>query len=62
MPGLIPIERRREVFAALVTAQDAGQTVEASHASVARSFEITRAQVKAIEKEGLAAEWPPLDG
>ena len=56
--SIVPIERRREVFAAIVAAQDAGQTVAESHESVAEAFGVTKAQVKAIEKEGLAAEWP----
>ena len=54
MPSsLVPAARRREVFKALVAAQDAGQTVAESHHSVASTFEVTPAQVKAIEKEGL---------
>ena len=61
MSSIVPAARRREVFKALVAAQDSGQTVEQSHVSVAAEYAVTKAQVNAIEKEGLKAGWPPLD-
>jgi hypothetical protein len=61
MAETLLIDRRREVFAALVAAQDAGQDVAASRKQMAAQFEITTKQVEKIEKEGLEAEWPPLD-
>lgn len=57
----IPVERRREVFAALVGAQDSGLDVAASRRKVAAEFGLTPKTVEKIEKEGLDAQWPPLD-
>jgi hypothetical protein len=53
-------DRRRAIFRAVVEAQDAGMSVEASRADTARRYEVTEAQVKAIEREGLEKGWPPL--
>lgn len=57
----IPIERRREIFAALVAAQDSGLDVAASRKQVAAQFGLTAKTIEKIEKEGLEAQWPPLD-
>lgn len=54
------LEQRQEVFRAVVEAQDRGDTVAASRTEAARRFSLTEEQVKAIEREGLAKEWPPL--
>jgi hypothetical protein len=35
-------------------------SVEASRADAARKFAVTESDVKAIEREGLENEWPPL--
>lgn len=60
-PGeAVTVDQRRAIFRAVVEAQDAGMTVETSRAEAARRFEVTEAQVKAIEREGLEKEWPPL--
>lgn len=56
----LTVDRRRAIFLAVVTAQDGGMTVGASRAEVARKFEVSEAQVKEIEREGLEHEWPPL--
>jgi hypothetical protein len=56
----LPESRRREVFAALVKAQDRGMSVEWSRHTVAANFHITAARVAEIEREGLDNEWPPL--
>ena len=56
----IPVERRRSIFQALVEAQDGGLSVVASRAEVARRFSVTEDQMKEIEREGLANQWPPL--
>jgi hypothetical protein len=53
-------ERRREVFAALVAAQDSGLNVPASRKRVAAEHGLTPKQVEKIEREGLDAQWPPL--
>lgn len=53
-------ENRKEVFAALVAAQDRGVTVEASRWEVAARYGLTAAQVARIEEEGMENDWPPL--
>jgi hypothetical protein len=60
MTDTLPEKRRREVFAALVAAQDTGLSIAASRKQVAAEHAIT-AKVENIEKEGLEAQWPPLD-
>ena len=61
MADPIPVERRREIFAALVAAQDSGLDVAASRKKVAAEYGLTVKAVEKIEKEGLDAQWPPLD-
>ena len=56
----IPDERRREVFLALVEAQDQRKTVPQSREFVAQQFSLTDTQVRQIEREGLKFGWPPL--
>ena len=56
----LPEERRRELFKALVEAQDAGMPVEESRRHLAKQFGVTPAQVRRIETEGMDQEWPPL--
>jgi hypothetical protein len=56
----IPVDRRRTIFLALVEAQDGGLSVLASRAEVAARFSVTDDQMKEIEREGLANQWPPL--
>ena len=53
-------ETRRAAFLALVTAQDEGNTVKTSRELVARRFGLGEEHVRAIEREGLTNEWPPL--
>jgi hypothetical protein len=62
MADELPEDRRRELFAALVAAQDGGLSVSTSRQKVAGEFDLSVETVEAIEREGLAAEWPPLDG
>jgi hypothetical protein len=54
--------QRKEVFLALVEAQDNAMTVVASRKTVAERFGVSARQVKCIEQEGLDKEWPPLGG
>jgi hypothetical protein len=55
-------QQKKEVFHALVTTQDLGlMTVSQSVQHVAKQFEITEAQLRQIEDEGIDAEWPPLN-
>ena len=51
---------RRELFAALVAAQDEGLGVKASREAVARRYEVDERTVSKIEEEGLDNGWPPL--
>ena len=52
--------RRKAVFLALVTAQDADMPVAQSRKEIAQRFGITEAEVVRIEREGLDNKWPPL--
>jgi DNA-directed RNA polymerase sigma subunit (sigma70/sigma32) len=56
----LPEERRREIFLALVEAQDRDQSVPQSREEVASRFNLSVAEVRQIEREGLDASWPPL--
>jgi hypothetical protein len=58
--GELPVEQRQIIFRALVEAQDGGKSVAASRAEVAKRFSVTEEQVKEIEREGSANQWPPL--
>ena len=51
---------RREIFRALVEAQDRGLTVERSRRMVAKRFGLSEQRVREIEREGLDRQWPPL--
>jgi hypothetical protein len=53
-------EVRRELFAALVAAQDEGLGVKASREAVARRYEVDERTVSKIEEEGLDKRWHPL--
>jgi hypothetical protein len=55
-----PELRRKEVFLALVTAQDQEMSVQRSRREIAQRFGITEAEVVRIEREGLDNNWPPL--
>lgn len=51
---------RKEIFLALVEAQDQNMGVPQSREFVARRFGVTASQVRQIEEEGLDHQWPPL--
>ena len=53
-------ERRKEIFLALVQAQDAEMTVAQSRAAIAKQFDLKESEVQQIEREGLNEQWPPL--
>lgn len=58
----LTLAQRREIFHALVSTQDLGlMSVTESRQHVAKQFDITEAQVREIEEEGLENEWPPLN-
>ena len=51
---------RKEIFLALVEAQDQEMPVAESRKVIAERFGITQEQVVLIERQGLDNEWPPL--
>jgi hypothetical protein len=53
-------DARKEVFRSLVEAQDGEMSVPQSREVIARRFNLTEQQVREIEREGLAGQWPPL--
>jgi DNA-directed RNA polymerase sigma subunit (sigma70/sigma32) len=58
----LTLQQRREIFHALVSIQDLGEmSVAQSRQQVSKQFEITDAQLRQIEEEGLEKEWPPLN-
>jgi hypothetical protein len=56
----LSLERRMQVFQALVEMQDTGMTVPQSRKETAERFGLTELQVRRIEQDGLDGEWPPL--
>ena len=58
----LTLQQRKEIFHALVATQDLGlMTVAQSLQHVAGQFDITEAQLRQIEDEGIDGEWPPLN-
>ena len=58
----LPEALRREIFLALVDAQDHGMPVDLSHKVVSERFGVREGEVRRIEREGLDNDWPPLEG
>jgi hypothetical protein len=56
----LPEDRRKEIFRALVEAQDENMSVADSRQAICRRFGITERQLREIEREGLNETWPPL--
>jgi hypothetical protein len=56
----LPEERRKEIFFALVDAQDHEMGVAQSRKLVAERFGVSESQIRQIEHEGLDQQWPPL--
>jgi hypothetical protein len=56
----LPEPRRKEIFLALVEAQDQGMSPAESRKAVAERFGVSEGQVRQIEREGLDNDWPPL--
>ena len=52
--------QRKEIFLALVEAQDQDLGVARSRKLVAQRFGVSEQQVRQIEQEGIDQEWPPL--
>ena len=55
-----PEPRRKEIFHALVDAQDQEMGVPQSRKFIAERFGVSESQIRQIEQEGLDHEWPPL--
>ena len=53
-------DRRKEVFLALVDAQDHEMDVAQSRSLVAQRFGVSESRVREIEREGIELQWPPL--
>lgn len=60
MTPVLPEPQRKELFAALVEAQDSGLSVPESRTYVAKRFDVTEEQVRQAEREGVENDWPPL--
>lgn len=60
-PSPLPSEeRRREIFAALVEAQDRARSLHEAKQQVLAQFGVTWGIVEQIEQEGIDKDWPPL--
>jgi hypothetical protein len=57
----LTLQQRRDIFRDLVANQDQGMPVRKSYQVVTEKFEISDAQLRQIEEEGLEKEWPPLN-
>ena len=57
---LLSEPRRREIFLALVDAQDRKMGVLESRQWIAKRFRVSDRQIRRIESEGLDLQWPPL--
>jgi DNA-directed RNA polymerase sigma subunit (sigma70/sigma32) len=53
-------DRRKDIFLALVEAQDGGASVAESRERVAQQFGVSQQEVRQVEREGLDKGWPPL--
>ena len=53
-------DQRKEVYLALVDAQDHDMGMVHSRQHVAARFRVSEQQVRHIEREGLDNGWPPL--
>ena len=56
----LPEPRRKDIFLALVEAQDHGMSPAESRKVVGERFGVSEGQVRQIEREGLDNDWPPL--
>ncbi len=52
--------RRKEIFLALVDAQDHDMDVARSRRLMVERFGVSDSQVRQIEREGMDNQWPPL--
>ena len=59
-PAALPEDRRKEIFEALVDAQDHEVPVKESRRLIAQRYGLSENQVWQIEREGMDNDWPPL--
>ena len=52
---------RKEIFSALIEAQDQEMPVAESRREIAHRFGISDEELRAIEREGLDNHWPPFE-
>ncbi len=53
--------RRKEIFFALVDAQDHEMDVPQSRNVMVQRFGVSEGQLRQIEREGMDNQWPPLE-
>jgi hypothetical protein len=56
----LPEPQRKEIFLALVDAQDHDMNVAQSRQLVMERFGLSEGQLRQIEREGMDNQWPPL--
>ena len=59
-PEYLSEPRRKEIFRALVDAQDNKLSILQSRAMITRRFGVSAKQLQNIEREGIDNDWPPL--
>ena len=59
-PKTLSVQERKDIFLALVQAQDEHHNVRKSYQMISEQFGINERQLRQIEEEGLEQEWPPL--
>jgi hypothetical protein len=52
--------RRKEIFRAIVDAQDRKMAVDESRTLAMQRFGVGESQIRLIEREGMDGNWPPL--
>jgi predicted Zn-dependent protease with MMP-like domain len=61
MPDRLSEALRKEIFAALVEAQDQEMRVAESRHEIARRYGISEDDLREIERQGLDNDWPPFE-
>lgn len=57
----LTLSQRKQIFRDLVARQDEGDNVSKSYQQIIKLHSISEEQLRRIEEEGIANEWPPLD-
>ena len=58
--GVLAEDRRKEIFLAIVEAQDRQMDVAQSRKMATEKFGVSESLVRQIEREGMDNQWPPL--